>query len=37
VVVGNERERLEHCTTSEERELLAGLLRRQLLALDGGD
>ncbi|MCP9848746.1 MarR family winged helix-turn-helix transcriptional regulator [Cyanobium sp. Morenito 9A2] len=37
VIVGSERERLEQCTTSEERELLAGLLRRQLLALDAGD
>jgi DNA-binding MarR family transcriptional regulator len=36
-ILGSERERLERCTTREERELLAGLLRRQLLALDAGD
>ena len=37
VIVGSERERLEQCTTPQERELLAGLLRRQLLALEFGD
>lgn len=36
-IVGSERERLEQFTTSEERDLLAGLLRRQLLALESGD
>jgi DNA-binding MarR family transcriptional regulator len=36
-IVGSERERLEQFTTSEERDLLAGLLRRQLLSLESGD
>ncbi|MCP9841325.1 MarR family transcriptional regulator [Synechococcus sp. J7-Johnson] len=36
-ILGSERERLEQFTTSEERDLLAGLLRRQLLALDACD
>ncbi len=36
-VLGSERERLEQFTTAEERDRLAGLLRRQLLALDAGD
>ncbi len=36
-ILGSERERLEQFTTPEERDLLAGLLRRQLLALDAGD
>ncbi len=36
-ILGRERERLEPFTTPEERDLLAGLLRRQLLALEPGD
>lgn len=33
---GSERERLEQFTTPEERDVMAGLLRRQLLALAFG-
>jgi len=36
-ILGSERERLDRCTTAEERDVLAGLLRRQLLVLDAGD
>ncbi len=36
-ILGSERERLEQCTTPQEREFLAGLLRSQLLALEAGD
>ncbi len=36
-ILGREREWLEAFTTPEERDLLAGLLRRQLLALEPGD
>lgn len=35
-ILGSERERLEQFMTPEERDLLAGLLRRQLLALESG-
>ncbi len=35
-VLESERERLEQITTPEERDLLAGLLRHQLLALESG-
>lgn len=35
-ILGRERELLEQFTTSQEREQLAGLLRRQLLTLESG-